>query len=292
MSEPRVALLGLGTMGVGMAGQLLRAGFPLTVYNRTEKAAGLQAAGARVASSPRGAAASAGVVVSMVADDRASRAVWMGEDGALSAIDPGALLIESSTLTVGWIDELSRAARDVGADLVDAPVTGSREHAASAQLLFLVGGSAASLERARPILSVMGRGIVHVGPTGSGARLKLINNFMCGAQAAVLAEALAMVERSGLDQATAVDVLLNGAPASPLVKTLTPRMTSREYTPPHFALRLMAKDLLYAHDEAARVGLPLETAKSALALFEQAIADGHGDRDFAAVIEPTRVERA
>lgn len=289
MAKPRVGLLGLGSMGSGMASSLLRAGFPLTVYNRhPEKSMPLRDAGAHVGVSPRDAAAGADVVVSMVADDAASRAVWMGDQGALSVVNPGALLIESSTVTVGWIAELARAAGAVGADFVDAPVTGSRDHAAAGQLLFLVGGSADALERARPVLSAMSRGIVHVGPAGSGALLKLVNNFMCGAQAAVLAEALTFVERSGLDHATALDVLVNGAAGSPLVKTLTPRMTGGEYSPPHFSLRLMAKDLTYARTEAARFGLALDTATCALALFERAIAGGHADRDFAAVVEPKR----
>jgi 3-hydroxyisobutyrate dehydrogenase len=289
MAEPRVALLGLGSMGTGMASNLLRAGFQLTVYNRhLEKANAMREAGARVATSPRTAATDADVIVSMVADDRASRDVWTGAEGALAGVTPDTLLIESSTVTVAWITELARAASAAGAELIDAPVTGSRDHSAAGQLLFLVGGSAAALERARPVLSVMSRGIVHVGPTGSGALLKLVNNFMCGAQAAVLAEALTWVERSGLDRTMALDVLLNGAPGSPLVKTLTPRMTSREYTPPYFALQLMAKDLMYARDEAARGGVTLDTATCALTLFERAIAEGHGDRDFASVVEPKR----
>ena len=293
MAEQRVGLLGLGSMGSGMASNLLRAGFRLAVYNRhPEKSGPLRDAGAVVAASPREAATDADVVVSMVADDAASRAVWMGDQGALSGVRQGALLIESSTVTVEWIKELARAAVVAGAELVDAPVTGSRDHAAAGQLLFLVGGSADALERARPVLSVMSRGIVHVGPTGSGALLKLVNNFMCGAQAAVLAEAVTMIERSGLDRATAVDVLMNGAPGSPLVKAVTPRMTGHEYSPPHFSLRLMAKDLTYAREEAARFGVTLESATCALSLFERAIAEGHGPLDFAAVIEAKRAKPA
>lgn len=293
MSQPRVALLGLGSMGAGMAGSLLRAGIPLTVYNRhAEKANAVRDAGARVAASPREAAADADVVISMVADDRASRSVWMDEHGALAGARKGALLIESSTVTVEWIRELARAAQAGGLEFIDAPVTGSKDHAAAGQLLFLVGGTDAALERARPVLAPISRGIVHVGPLGGGAMLKLVNNFMCGAQAAILAEALTLVEQSGLDRQTAVDVLLNGAPGSPLVKTLTPRMTSGEYSPPHFALKLMAKDLIYARDEAARRGVTLDTATCALKIFERAIADGHGERDFAAVIEPKRAHPA
>jgi 3-hydroxyisobutyrate dehydrogenase len=288
MEQARVAVLGLGLMGSGMARNLLRAGFPVTVFNRSPaRAASLADAGARVASSARDAAADADVIVSMVADDRAARAVWMGEQGALAGVKTGALLVESSTISVGWIKELAREAQSHGATLIDAPVTGSREQAAAGQILFLAGGSADDVERVRPVLAAMGRDVVHAGPTGSGALLKLVNNFLCGAQVAVLAETLAFVERSGLDPTTAVDMLLNGAGGSPVVKTLAARMVARDFDP-HFVLRLMAKDLTYAREEAAQRGLTLQTATCALGLFERAIETGQGDRDFAAVIEPIR----
>lgn len=289
MEHSRVAVMGLGLMGSGMAGSLLRAGFPVTVFNRSPaRATPLADAGARVASSPRDAAADADVIVSMVADDRAARDVWMGEHGALAGVKAGALLVESSTVSVGWIKDLAGAAQANGATLIDAPVTGSREAAATGQILFLAGGSAADVERVRPVLSAMGRGVVHAGPTGSGALLKLVNNFLCGAQVAVLAETIAFVERSGLDPAAAIDMILSGAGASPLVKTLAPRMAARDFDAPHFIMRLMAKDLTYAREEAAQRGLTLQTATCVLGLFEQAIAAGQGDRDFSAVIEPIR----
>src|SRR5207244_3931896 len=114
-------------------------------------------------------------VVSMVADDDASRGLWLGENGALAGIAPGAVLIESSTLSVGWIGELASAAIARGCELLDAPVTGSKPHAASGELCFLVGGSAMALDKANPVLATMSRAIVHLGPTGSGALLKLVN---------------------------------------------------------------------------------------------------------------------
>jgi 3-hydroxyisobutyrate dehydrogenase len=288
MSKPRVALIGLGLMGSGMARRLLGAGFPLSVYNRNpERAAPLAAEGAHAAASPREAAARADVVLSMVADDAAARAVWLGEQGALAGAARGTVLVECSTVTVEWIEELARAAAAAGCELLDAPVTGSRTHAASGELSFLVGGSAAALETARPVLAAMSRAIVHVGATGRGALLKLVNNFLCGVQAASLAEALALIERSGLDRAKALEVLTNGAPGSPLVKTLAARMTASDYTP-NFLLKLMAKDLSYAMREGGRHGVALTTAASALELYEQAIGDGRGDEDFSVVVEPLR----
>ncbi len=288
MSQTHVALIGLGLMGSGMARRLLDAGFPLTVYNRNrERASTFAASGAHVAASPRAAAARADIVLCMVSDDAASRAVWLGEHGALAGAARGSVLVESSTLTVGWTLELAREAAARGSELLDAPVTGSKTHAASGELCFLVGGSAAALETARPALMAMSRAIVHVGATGRGALLKLINNFMCGVQAASLAEALALIETSGLDRAKALEVLTTGAPGSPLVKALSGRMTARDYTP-NFQLRLMAKDLTYALGEGRRHGLSLSTVASALEVVNQAIAAGHGEEDFSALVEPLR----
>ena len=172
-------------------------------------------------------------------------------------------------------------------ELLDAPVTGSKSHALSGELLFLVGGSAAALELARPTLAAMSRAILHVGATGRGALLKLVNNFLCGVQAASLAEALALIERSGLDRAKSLELLTTGAPGSPLLRTLSGRMTARDYTP-HFPLRLMAKDLTYALAEGRRHGLTLSTVASALELVDQAVAAGNGDVDFSALVEPLR----
>ncbi|HUL74491.1 MAG TPA: NAD(P)-dependent oxidoreductase [Vicinamibacterales bacterium] len=283
-----IAFLGVGTMGGGMAARLVGAGFTVTVWNRHPfRAQTLAERGARVAASPREAATGADLIISMVADDAASRAVWLGPDGAIAGAQRDAILVESSTLSPEWILELDKLARARGCAFLDAPVTGSRTHAAAGELLFLVGGSAATIERARPALEAMSRGIVHVGPTGSGARLKLINNFLCGVQAAALAEAVALIERLGLDYAKAFPVLADGAPGSPLVKAVGARMAAHEYAV-NFALALMHKDLTYAMAEGARVGVPLRTAETARALFAEAINARLGDADFSAVVEPLR----
>ena len=281
-------MIGLGLMGSGMARRLLGAGFPLAVWNRNpERAKALAAEGAHVAATPRDAAARADVVLSMVADDAASRAVWLGDHGALAGATRGAVLVECSTLTVGWIGQLFREVAARGCELLDAPVTGSKSQAASGELVFLVGGAAAALETARPALTAMSRAILHVGGSGRGTLLKLVNNFMCGVQAASLAEALALIERSGLDRAKSLELLTTGAPGSPLVKTLSARMTARDYTP-NFLLRLMAKDLTYALGEGRRYGLDLSTVASALEVVDRAVAAGNGEEDFSALVEPLR----
>jgi 3-hydroxyisobutyrate dehydrogenase len=287
-SKPHVALLGLGLMGGGMARRLLAAGFPLTVFNRTaEKAAPIVAAGARRADSPRDAADGAEFVLSMVADDVASRELWEGERGVLSGVVPGTILIESSSVSTSWIRELSEAAQSKGCELLDAPVTGSRPQAESGELNFLVGGSNAALERARPVLAAMGKSVTHIGPSGSGALLKLINNFLCGVQAVSLAEALVVIERSGLDRDIATTLLSKGAPGSPLINTLVQRMMSNDFSP-RFHLALMRKDIEYAKREAERVGVSLATGDAALGAFERGVSSGHGMADVSAVVEPLR----
>jgi 3-hydroxyisobutyrate dehydrogenase len=288
MSKSRVAFIGLGIMGSGMARRLIDAGYPLAVFNRNpERAAPLAKLGATVASSPKQAASQADVIVGMVADDKASRAIWLGNDGALAGASRGALCIESSTVTVGWIRELAAATAEKGCEFLDAPVTGSRTHAAAGELRFLVGGTTAALEKATPVLSAMGRTLTYVGPSGSGAMIKLINNFVCGVQISSLAEAVAMIERSGLDRARALEVLTHGAPGSPLVRTIADRMTAADYTP-NFLLKLMAKDLGYAIQEGRGLSVNLATATAALEDFQKGIDSGLGESDMAAVVEPMR----
>ncbi|WP_373694124.1 NAD(P)-dependent oxidoreductase [Edaphobacter paludis] len=283
-----VAILGLGTMGGGMAANLLKAGFSLTVYNRTpEKAQALIDSGARFASTPAEAAAKASVVISMLADDAASREVWMGQHGALSTVREGTILVESSTVSPAWIAELATVATQKGAALLDAPVTGSRMQAEGGQLSFLVGGDDVALNAATPVLKAMSKEIVHLGPLGSGAKMKLINNFLCGVQVASLAEGLTWIERSGLDVEKALAVLKAGAPGSPLLGAISTRMTAHDYSV-NFLLRLMAKDLLYAEEEAAHCNVDLKMAEAARSLFETAAAKGLAEKDMSAVIEPLR----
>lgn len=283
MSKPNVAILGLGIMGSGMAHRLLSTNFPLAVYNRDRaKCLPFAAEGAFVAESPREAASHAQIILSMVADDAASRHMWLGDNGALAGVSPSSVLIESSTLSIGWIKELESAAAQLGCEFLDAPVTGTKPHAASGELLFLVGGSADALDAARPVFSVLGRDVIHLGPSGSGALMKLINNFMCGVQAASFAEALSLADAGGLDRDKAISILTGGAPGSGIVKRMADRITTNDYAP-QFALRWMAKDLAYAVGSGSAKGVPLRTASAALSVFQEAIAEGHGEEDFAAV---------
>ena len=274
-----------------MTRRLLGAGVPLTVYNRNRaKAEALIPAGAKVADSPRAAAAGADIVSGMVSDVVVSRCLWLGESGALAGARPGTILIESSTLTVDWVRELAAAAAARGCEFVDAPVTGSKVQAASGELNFYVGGSAAALEKIRPVLTPMSRSISHLGPTGSGALLKLINTYLCAVEVAAFGEAVALIERSELDRTKALAVLMDGAAASGVTKTVVARMTAPDFTP-NFMLKLMTKDIGYAIKEAAARGQNLATAATALEIFQRAVSAGHGEKDMAAIVEPMRAEK-
>jgi 3-hydroxyisobutyrate dehydrogenase len=278
-------------MGGGMARRLIGAGYPVAVYNRSRaRAEPLAAAGATVARNPREAAMDAGIIISMVADDDASRAMWLGADGAIAGATRGAVMIECSTLSVAWVNELAQAVAAAGGELVDAPVTGSKAAAAGGELNFLVGGSPAALEKVRPVLMAMGRSVTHLGSTGSGALVKLVNNFLAGVQVAAFAEALTWLERTGIDQARAMAFLLEGAAASPVTKVVAARMVAGDFTP-NFLLRLMTKDLNYASREAKQKGVSLVTAAAALEQFQAAIAAGQGEKDMAAIVLPLRGSR-
>lgn len=293
MEKTRIAFLGLGTMGHGMAGRLLDAGYPLTVYNRTRaKAEKLAERGAIVAGTPAQAAAGAGIILSIVSDDAASREIWLGEHGALAAAAHDAVLVESSTVTVGWVEELEAAAKGRGIFLVDAPVTGTKPEAESGNVTFLAGGSETVLARIAPALRAMGKAIVHLGPTGAGTRMKLIHNFMVATEAAITAQAVGLIERNGLDQQQALQVLTAGDPGSPMIRYAAERMASRAYTPAFFTARLMAKDLRNVLDLAGRSHMELDSAAAALKLFAAAAAAGRGEEDLTVIAELFREKQA
>ncbi len=286
----QVALLGLGVMGAGMARNLLEGRFPLTVWNRTlSKAKAVEALGATLAPSPRAAAEGAEVVIAMVGDDAASREVWLGEEGALAGVRKGAILVECSTLSLGWVRELAGHARARGAVLLDAPVTGSKDAAEEGKLGLLVGGDAEALDRVRPVLQAVSAKIIHFGDTGAGAIMKLVNNLMGAVQTVALAEGLALAEKAGLDMAKVVPLIINGGPGSPIVKGKAARMVARDYGDTQFALRWMHKDAGYALRLADEFGVPMPTVAVAREVYRVAKNLGLDEADFSAVVEAIRV---
>jgi 3-hydroxyisobutyrate dehydrogenase len=288
-----VTLIGLGSMGTGIAQNILKAGFDLTVYNRTvAKAEPLAKLGAKVASSISEAARDAELVISIVADDTASREVWLGEGGALHSACEGAILIESSTLSHSWARELAALAGKRGLSFLDAPVNGGPGMAAAGQLKTMVGGEAEALERARPVLESFTEQITHMGPHGAGAMTKLINNMMTGVQIAALAEGLHIAERARLNLEQVVSVISNAGPASPIVKMKAPLMAARNYGEPSFLLRHIRKDVTYALRLAEELDAPLTTGSAARELYRIAGRLGYDDADFATVFEALHMTSA
>jgi 3-hydroxyisobutyrate dehydrogenase len=285
MHMQRVAILGLGIMGGGMAANWLAKGFEVSVWNRTAaKAQALAGKGAKVAATPREAAQSADFIFAMVADDDASRSVWLGANGALAGAKSGAIGVESSTLTPDWIRELGRHAEARGCGFLDAPVGGSRAAAEGGQLRFFVGGDPQTFEAARPALAAVGSRMDLLGPLGAGATWKLINNQLAAGQVAALAEALEVAKKAGFRDEQISELILSGAPASPIVKLKLPRMLAQDFEPADFALNLMLKDARYAAALAQSLGAPAGMIEGAAKAFARADAKGLGAQDIAAVV--------
>jgi len=243
----RVAFIGLGRMGHGMAGRYLDAGFSVAVWNRSKaKAEDLIARGARWATSPEDAAIDADAVVTMVADDEASRAVWLGADGAAASMKQGTLAIECSTVSHRHALDMAGELRRRGLVYVDCPVTGLPDAAASGKLTLLVGAEAADLDKARPFLAPVGSTIRHFGAVGSGTVYKLINNLMGAIQIAGIAEGLAIAEQAGLDMKLVLEAVETGVAASPQVIRHSRRMAERNFAGATFTAALRHKDAAYA----------------------------------------------
>ena len=282
----RVAFIGLGRMGHGMAGRYLDAGFTVTLWNRSRaKAEDLIARGAHWATSPGDAAIDADAVVTMVADDEASRAVWLGEDGAAATMKAGTLAIECSTVSYSHALQLSRELHARGLIYLDCPVTGLPDAAASGKLTLLVGADAADLDKARPFLAPLSTTIRHFGDVGTGTVYKLINNLMGAIQIAGIAEGLAIAEQAGLDMKLVLEAIENGVAASPQVIRHSKRMAARNFEGATFTAALRHKDAAYAVALAeSLLADPPLIGRAAVAAYERAKSAAPDD-DEAKMIE-------
>jgi 3-hydroxyisobutyrate dehydrogenase-like beta-hydroxyacid dehydrogenase len=274
----KVAFIGLGRMGHGMAGRYLDAGFTVAVWNRSKaKAEDLIARGARWAASPADAADGADAVVTMVADDAASHTVWLGKDGVAAKMKAGALAIECSTVSYQHALDLARELRGRGFVYVDSPVTGLPDAAAAGKLTLLVGAEPADLQKARPYLAPLSTTIRHFGAVGSGTVFKLINNLMGAVQIASLAEGIAIAEQAGLDMNLVAESLATGAVASPQVIRHSRRMVARDFSGASFTASLRHKDAAYAVRLAETLLPGVPVSRAALVAYEQAKASGPDD---------------
>jgi len=230
-----------------MAGRYLDAGFSVAVWNRSKaKAEDLIGRGAQWATSPEDAAIDADAVVTMVADDEASRAVWLTKDGAAATMKSGTLAIECSTVSHSHALEMAKELNRRGLIYIDSPVTGLPDAAAAGKLTLLVGADPADLERARPYLVPLSSTIRHFGPVGTGTVYKLINNLMGAIQIAGIAEGLAIAEQAGLDMKLVLEAVETGVAASPQVIRHSKRMVARNFSGATFTAGLRHKDAAYA----------------------------------------------
>ncbi len=281
----KIAFLGLGRMGVGMACRLIDQGHALTVWNRSgAKAEPALAKGARLARTPAEAANGADVVITMLSDDPASQAVWLGSDGALAVMQAGTTAIECSTLTRASVIDLGAKAKARGIRFIDCPVTGRPNVAAQGKLTLLVGADPADLAATRPLLEQFSETIRVFGPVGAGTAYKLMINLMGAVQIAALAEGLVMAERLGLDRNAVVDAIENSASASRQVVHHCRRMAERNFTDPSFTAGLRHKDAAYGAALAEEVGAAHILGDTSVAWFAAAKAMD-ADADEGLVIE-------
>lgn len=292
--KPTLAFLGLGAMGSRMAARLLEAGYELSLYNRSSARANTPAlARARLAPTPREAAAGRDVVIAMLRDDDASRSVWLdGTTGAVAGMSEGALAIESSTLTLAYVEHWHHTLSKRGIACLDAPVSGSRPQAQAGKLIYLVGGETEALERVRDVLSVMGDTVHHLGPAASGMVMKLAVNALLAVQTAALGEVLGLTERAGLSPSTVADLLISLPITSPAAKVQLGLMASRSFDP-MFPIELVDKDLGCVEAAAEQLGADVPASARAHEVFARALELGLGAENIAAVCKlfedkPTR----
>jgi 3-hydroxyisobutyrate dehydrogenase len=284
-----VALLGAGAMGSRMAKRLLKAGHKVVVYNRTrERAEALESEGAAWAGSPREAAERCEIVVSMVTDDVASRALWLEpadpDTGAVAGLRKGAIAIESSTVTPSWVRQLGDAVAERSAEFLDAPVVGSRPQADAGALIYLVGGAESAVAAAREVLAAMGATLHHVGPTGSGTLMKLAVNALFGCQVAALAEIVGMVRRAGMDPKNAIDLLGKMPITSPALQGIGAQMAARAFAP-LFPVKLVEKDFRYVLEAAAQVEAATPVCAAVREVYAKARREGHGEENISGVVQ-------
>jgi 3-hydroxyisobutyrate dehydrogenase-like beta-hydroxyacid dehydrogenase len=297
-SKTKIGLIGLGLMGRPMGMNLLKAGHPLTVWNRTpSRADELVAAGATLAKSPREVAAGSDVLLTIVSDPPALEEVLWGssssggggtriakEAGALAGLKSGSIYIDSSTVSPDLARKISAACAEKGVRFLDAPVTGGDWGAKKGELVFMIGGDAGTLKEVEPILGIMGKRWFLLGPNGAGQTIKLAMNSILALQIQALAEALALVTAAGLKGEGLIEVMQSSMARSGVMDVKAPNLLKGEYAP-SFPLRLMYKDISLALDLAKELGVTLPAAKAARETYGSVKAAAKEDLDYSAVMK-------
>jgi len=281
----KVGFIGLGIMGSRMAANLLREGHDLTVYNRTRaKAEALLGSGAHWAGSPAAAARGVEVLITMLSEPTAVRAVAEGPQGFLDGLNAGALWVDCSTVNPSFSREMGGACDRLGLRFLDAPVSGSKGPAEKGELAFLVGGAEADVATARPLLDVMGSGVSHMGPVGAGSAMKMVTNLLLGMGAVAFAEALVLGESLGIARETLLDKLLGGRMTPGFLAGKKAKFANGTYEV-EFPLQWLHKDLQLVSTTAYETGVVLPAAHATKEVFGLARRAGLGEQDYSAVVE-------
>jgi len=282
--KPTIGFIGLGLMGKPMAQNVLRAGFPLIVWNRTRaKADDLVRAGANLAASPRDAAARADTLITIVSDPPALEEVLWGANGAIDGLRSGSLLIDSSTVSPDLARRVADACSKRAIDFLDAPVTGGTWGAEKGDLVFMIGGKAEVLERAKPVLEAMGKKFFLLGPNGAGQTVKLAMNLLLALEVNAFAESLALATSAGVPAGRLVEVMQSSMGRAPLLDVKAPLMLKNEF-PPSFPLRLMHKDVRLALELAREHNVALPAGAAAYSTYSKVKDAAKDDPDFSAVM--------
>jgi 3-hydroxyisobutyrate dehydrogenase/2-hydroxy-3-oxopropionate reductase len=293
MERQTVAVVGTGRMGGAMVGTLRRAGFEVLAFNRTpaKAEAVAEATGARVAGSAAEAAAGAGVVITSLSDDTVEDA-YRGPQGVAAGLRRGAVVLESTTVDPRTVRALRPLVEERGASLLDAPVSGSVPLVERGELTVMVGGDAAALEQARPVLDVLAAKVIHVGELGAGATVKLVVNAVLHGLNLAISEGLVLAEQAGVARTAAYQVLASSAVAAPFVHYKRAAFERPEQTSVAFSLDLAAKDLDLALGLAERAGATMEQAATNRRVVGEAVAAGLGTADLSALAVYLRGEKA
>ncbi len=290
MTTPQVAIVGVGRMGAAMAGTLARAGFGVTLYNRTRERAEAVAGelGATVSRSAAEAAHTADVIISIVADDDAVRSSYLAADGLVEGLAPGKVVLEMSTIDPSTVAEVRPPVERTGAALLDAPVSGSVSLVETGSLTIMVGGDAGALETARPVIDALAAKVYHLGESGNGSTMKLAVNGLVHAINQALSEALVLAERAGVPRSQAYEVFANSAAGAPFVAYKRQAFLEPDTAPVAFSLDLVVKDLELILGLADRVGAPMPQGIANLGVARDAVAKGYAQRDMSALAELLR----
>jgi 3-hydroxyisobutyrate dehydrogenase len=285
VSDEHVGFVGLGIMGEPMARNILKAGFPLTVWNRTAaRAKGLHSDGATVAGSPAEVAAASTIVVSCVTDSPDVEAVALGPGGIVEGATAGSCYIDCSTIAPAVARLVGERLRERGVGMLDAPVSGGDIGARAGTLAIMAGGEATDFQRCLPVLQAMGKTIVHVGPSGAGQVVKLCNQVAGGLNLLAMAEAISLARSAGVDPSRMLEVVSSGAASSWMLTNLAPRAIAGDFAP-GFMVDLMQKDLRLIMETSADLDTPLAGSALVQQLFRMLQARGRGSDGTQAIVD-------